>query len=509
MEQRGSSQQPSISGVIGARSWVWCIYLLLGVLVTSAYFLLPSVTAKNIVFVLVGISAAGAIVAGILVHRPGHPLSWWLLAWGFLLFAGGDAVLTYHEGALGVGLPFPSIADALYLAAYLPITAGLVLMIRSRAPGREWASLVDAMIVATGVGILMWVISMNLYADDPARSLLGRLILTAYPLMDVVLLAVLVRLLFVPGKRPLAYHLFSASLGLLLLADTAYAGRVLASVYATGNPIDAGWLLSYVAFGAAALHQSMATVSEAVPKPEAKLTWGRLVLLTGALLMVPGVVAVQAALGQPAAVPIMVGASVVLFLLVAARMAIMIDQRKALEQRLEFQAFHDPLTGLPNRALLGDRLEQALARTGRQAGKAAMLLVDLDNFKPVNDSFGHEAGDQLLLEVAKRLRGFLRPTDTAARLGGDEFVILLEGVEGEEQAVGVAKRVVEVLQAPFTLGEEEVAVGASVGIALSEAQDRPRDLLRKADLALYRIKAKGKAGYAAFEAEWGAKINRV
>jgi diguanylate cyclase (GGDEF)-like protein len=294
----------------------------------------------------------------------------------------------------------------------------------------------------------------------------------------------------------------------LLVADTAYAGRVLAGVYETGNPIDVGWLLSYAAFGAAALHPSMASVADPVPKPEAKLTWGRLVLLTGALLMVPGVVAVQATLGQPVAVPIVVGASVVLFLLVVTRMAVMIGQRKALEQRLEFQAFHDPLTGLPNRALLDDRLEQALARAGRQAGKAAMLLVDLDDFKLVNDSFGHEAGDRLLEAVAERLQGFLRPTDTAARLGGDEFAILLEGVE-EEQAVRVARRVLEVLQAPFFLGEGEATVGASIGIALGGVGDRPRDLLRKVDLALYLVKGKGKAGHAVFVAGWNVEIGQA
>jgi diguanylate cyclase (GGDEF)-like protein len=118
-----------------------------------------------------------------------------------------------------------------------------------------------------------------------------------------------------------------------------------------------------------------------------------------------------------------------LFLLVAIRMAGMVSERKILEQRLEFQAFHDPLTDLPNRALFEDHLEQALARKPRHGDNVAVLFVDLDDFKEINDSFGHQTGDKVLVVVAHRLRACLRPADTPARLGGDEFTVLLEDVE--------------------------------------------------------------------------------
>jgi diguanylate cyclase (GGDEF)-like protein len=229
-----------------------------------------------------------------------------------------------------------------------------------------------------------------------------------------------------------------------------------------------------------------------------KLTFGRLVLLTGTALLVPGVLAVQATLDGPIEeVPVIVGASVVLFVLAAARMAGMIAQRRELERRLEFQALHDPLTGLPNRALFGDRLEHALARVGRQGGKIAVLFVDLDDFKTVNDSFGHGAGDQLLTAVGDCLRSCLRPADTAARLGGDEFAVLLEDVEDAGEAVRVAQRIHRALRAPFTLGTHEVSVKASIGIALEgSAHGRPGELLRKADRALYGAKREGKGGYS-------------
>jgi diguanylate cyclase (GGDEF)-like protein len=195
-------------------------------------------------------------------------------------------------------------------------------------------------------------------------------------------------------------------------------------------------------------------------------------------------------------------------LLVALRMAGMIAERKLLEQRLKFQAFHDPLTRLPNRTLFMDRFEQALARSERQGGKVAVMFVDLDDFKEVNDSLGHETGDRVLVAVAKRLRVCLRPSDTAARVGGDEFTVLLEDVEDVQEAVRVAERILEELRTPIILGELERIVRASIGIALgSGTYDRPGDLLRRADLALYRAKRRGKAVYKVFEPGLEDKIN--
>ena len=177
-----------------------------------------------------------------------------------------------------------------------------------------------------------------------------------------------------------------------------------------------------------------------------------------------------------------------------------ITERKALEKKLQYQAFHDPLTDLPNRALFMDRLGHALARAGQQASEVAVLFTDLDNFKVINDSLGHEAGDQLLVAVAERLKACLRPVDTVARLGGDEFTLLLEGVTGVSDAARVAERIAQELRTPFALEAQEVFATTSTGIAVSSsAQGQPTDLLRHADLAMYRAKSKGKACYEVFE----------
>ena len=171
------------------------------------------------------------------------------------------------------------------------------------------------------------------------------------------------------------------------------------------------------------------------------------------------------------------------------------------EARFRHRALHDPLTGLPNRNLLADRVRHALERAGRSGKAVAVLFMDLDNFKYVNDSLGHETGDELLVEAARRIGRSLRAGDTAARFGGDEFVVLLEDVEGAEAAVRSAERINEGLREPFLLVGQEVSVGASIGIALGHPSDgaEPGALLRDADAAMYAAKQGGKAGYRVFD----------
>ncbi len=177
-----------------------------------------------------------------------------------------------------------------------------------------------------------------------------------------------------------------------------------------------------------------------------------------------------------------------------------VTERKLFEEQLSHQAFHDRLTNLPNRALFMDRLDHALARAARRDNSVALLFMDLDHFKTINDTLGHKAGDQLLHGVGIRLQECLRPGDTAARFGGDEFTLLLEDIVGVQDAVQVAERIAEKLTAPFTLEGHELFVTTSVGIAMSgSGQERPDDLLRNADMALYEAKYKGKNRYAVFD----------
>jgi diguanylate cyclase (GGDEF)-like protein/PAS domain S-box-containing protein len=183
-----------------------------------------------------------------------------------------------------------------------------------------------------------------------------------------------------------------------------------------------------------------------------------------------------------------------------------ITERKLTEDRLAHQALHDSLTGLANRALFLDRLQHALARIERHGGQLALLFIDLDDFKIINDSLGHEAGDQLLVSMAERLSSHLRLEDTVARLSGDEFAVLLEDTT-RDGAVRLVERIAERLGDPFVFDDQEVFVTASVGIALGETttSTNPQELLRRADLATYRAKHSGKAHHAVYEEEMNAE----
>ncbi|TMM17509.1 MAG: EAL domain-containing protein [Actinobacteria bacterium] len=159
---------------------------------------------------------------------------------------------------------------------------------------------------------------------------------------------------------------------------------------------------------------------------------------------------------------------------------------------LERQALHDPLTHLPNRLLLMDRTRQALSRLHRSKGVVALLFIDLDRFKAVNDTFGHEIGDQLLIAVSQRLEEMMRDSDTVARLGGDEFVIVGEEIESDAEALALAERTLRALKEPFKVGSAEVSMPASVGVSVSRNPEAdPETLLREADVAMYRAKGAG------------------
>jgi len=181
-----------------------------------------------------------------------------------------------------------------------------------------------------------------------------------------------------------------------------------------------------------------------------------------------------------------------------------ITQRKHFEEQLEQQAFFDPLTRLPNRALFMNRLQHLFQRTKRAEGGRlfAVLYLDVDRFKGINDGLGHQAGDDLLKEVARRLEQCVRPSDTLARLGGDEFTALLEDISSEIDATRVAERINKELAQPFFLHDHEVFATVSVGIALSSSQyDRPEDMLRDADTAMYRAKANGRSRHQVFDVD--------
>ncbi len=759
-------------------------YVLFVAVVGMVYFPFLEWPGQVAAWAVIGLSSVAAIIYGTYRNRPNVPVAWGILASGLFLFITGDTMYKFSNQILHHTPPFPSIIDVIYITMYPTLAVGLLLLVRARVPGGDRASLLDALTVTAGLALLSWVFLIVPYFRAPDLSILERLTSVAYPLGDVLLLAMLAHLWSAGGLRNAAGRLLAIGTVGCLVSDSLYGAIQLHGTWHDGNPVDFGWMLFYACWGAAALHPSMRDLAKPVPASTHRTSRSRLFLLAGVSLIAPIVLISESVFSKPVDAAMIGAAAGVMFLLVLARMAglvsvhqqavtreqvlrsaaadlvaasgrealygailkdvtalasgqgeisvtmavsrgttadleiiarsensghrqellptplaipaglkdqlltgdsvrctlsdfpevggspeessllicplvtddelrglvsvasarewpvdlaraietlssqvalalesealteafhaarsearfqalvqnasdvILIVQpdttivyqtpstkrilgyedglegrrlttllhpddaqqaiavwnetayrsdpstavewrlrhqdgswrdvevatnnllgdsdvegivltirdvsdRKRLEEELKHQAFHDLLSGLANRALFGDRLEHALARAARVEKPLAVLFLDLDDFKIINDTLGHSAGDELLVAVARRLSEALRAGDTAARFGGDEFAVLLEDVRDLEEARAVAERIIAALRPPVTIGDRQVNVQASVGIALSPSgADSPSELLQAADVAMYEAKARGKGCCEVYE----------
>jgi diguanylate cyclase (GGDEF)-like protein len=481
---------------------LWLAYLVAGALLLALHTSLEiSSLPQRLLYDLVGASAIVAAIAAIGRNRPERAAPWLLMAFGQALFVAGDLLWNYFE--LAGEDPFPSVADGLYLAGY-PFTAfGLFLMIRRRTAGGDRGGLIDAAILTTAVGIMSWTFLMQPQVVGADIDALSLAISLAYPITDVLLVGMAMGLLTTPGARTVSFRLLAASLLLLVVADTIYALQTFEGTYVSGGSLDLVYLVSYLLFGASALHPSMRRLTD--PHPVV-VTWLGPVRLTSlAAAMVTGPILVTLGPQGDGGLFVVAVGTAILSLLVLMRLAGLVGllerdvaARRVLEARLTYQAYHDPLTELANRRRFVEATTTALS--GRtEPGALAVLFLDLDDFKTVNDGLGHAAGDELLAAVADRIRSSVRETDVAARLGGDEFGILLVDVPDVEYAVDAASRLLMALQAPIEVAGLSITAGASIGIAVDTAQTRGvDDLLGQADIAMYRAKAQGKGRHHVF-----------
>ena len=748
-------------------------YLLANIPLIAAIFLVPRY--HTYLWGLMGFAAAGAVVVGVVKHRPTHPLAWILVALALVAFISGDVTYDVLTLFLHRVNPFPSAADLLYLTTYPLIAAGLFHIVRARRRDPDFGALLDALTVTSVALLLSWIYLIQPYVHAQGMTDVQKAFSIAYPLGDILILSVLARLLSGGGLRNGTVAFLSTGAIGLLAADVAYGWIQLNGTWHVGGPTDLGWVAFYVFWGAAALHPSMRQLTEKQPMRYRRLSPAWLVVLSAVCLVAPLLLVWRAVVsGNANDAAIIASVSALLFVLVMARLtglartqavnarrehalrtfgerlvaatelgdvyiasldavaamvgeavlacvvtetdasgehvraarptgvvsgdllvregaeigavlgvsipgeqsipgvrlgshwtsipmsgadgarrrlllahsdplppdvvAVLdavgdqltlavervaltqvlherrsearfrslvqnasdviliigangrvqaetpslqgilgyapeavasmsigqllhpddtaqalaliesmlsgshraavrtewrvrhadgrwlqmevlgndlsgdahvagvvlvlrdVTERKRLEDELRHQAFHDGLTNLANRVMFNEQVENALMRRGRQGMSVSVLVLDLDDFKLVNDTLGHGAGDELLVHVGRRLQGCLRVGDTAARLGGDEFAVCTESEIPGAAPTALVQRIMEAIHAPFAVAGTEITARASIGVSVANrSTDCAADMLREADLALYAAKSAGKATFRFFE----------
>jgi diguanylate cyclase (GGDEF)-like protein len=427
--------------------------------------------------------------------------SWSIMAAAFGAAALGEGIWGWYELVLRQETPFPSVADVAYLT--FPVLALVALLLRPSTvlagQGRLRAVL-DGLLVAGSLFSISWVTALGPTFAAGGSSTLEITLSVAYPISDLVLLTtVLVVVAQTPGRLGLV--LLAGGLALQAVSDSAYTYFAAMGSYQTGNLLDVGYLAAYLLMMEAALRDQPGESR----REHRGSSWSATLLPYVPAALAVGIAAWHLRPGG-ANPTLVVGAGLVVVLLVRQLMTL-VDNRRLVQrvldsqEQLKHQAFHDSLTSLANRALFIDRVTHAVELHRRSLRPVAVLLLDLDDFKSVNDSLGHAAGDDLLVRVAERLRAATRASDTVARLGGDEFAVL---TEDDGDPLELAQRLLSALDQPVTLLGRSLPMRASIGVAPLRADAAPRsaaDLLKEADMAMYAAKRAGKGTAMIYRAD--------
>jgi diguanylate cyclase (GGDEF)-like protein len=472
----------------------WKRYLVAATAGVIAYFALPDDTwAQTLYGEFLGVLGTGAVVIGVVKYRPPARAAWLWIAAGQLL----NVLGTLAEAMIGRILhleTWPSVADALWLGLYPGLVVGLVLLVRRRSHGHDWGSLVEATTITTGLGLLSWVFLIHPVTADNSMSLVARIVSVAYPVGDILVLAMVARLLVGAGSRPVAFRLLAGAMLLYLLGDATWAAINYVGLEpgpAATKLLQMNFLTAYVLLGAAGLHPSIREVGEHSVQRQLRLSPALLATLTVASLIAPAILAYQVWHRQVTdGVAIVIG-SMTLFLLVVTRLAQLLRQIERQSRQLRELASVDELTGLANRRALAAELPRAIERARRDRVALSIALLDLDHFKRFNDEFGHLAGDRLLKGASAAWSAQLRAVDQLVRYGGEEFLVLLPRATGEQAAV-VLERLRDVTPARQTF---------SAGVATWNGLDASEDLIARADQALYRAKDAGRDRILVADAE--------
>lgn len=481
-------------------------------------------------------------------HSKRLALAWGMIGLSVLCFVLGDI----SWGILELGLeepPFPSIADVFYLAYYpLWLFGAFLLPHKPATSGEKFNILLDTGIVMSAAILGFWNFLMGpIISSNAGYPFVEQFILLAYPVGDLVLLWSLLRIIYNRSDQQdeISAFLLAGSLTVTIFFDGVYTYQSLMGTYVSGGFIDISWRASLLMAGLAGVSQittlQPSNLTGKFPRSlEFLSSWKEITpYLPYVWLVAAYILLVEGELTSLPMSFLSLSLSVAgIICLVLLRQIITltenkklndqlqrtmnklqtqatelewankelqneIAERKEVEKKLTYDSLHDAMTGLSNRVLFVDRLGQAIEYCKRRIEYTfAVLFVDVDQFKVINDSLGHLMGDQLLIAVGRRMKECLRSSDTIARFGGDEFAILLEITGEKNSAILVAEKIQEILKLPFKLDGNELYISASIGVVTNVAEyEHPEDVLRDADIAMYQAKASGKACLTIFDVQ--------
>jgi diguanylate cyclase (GGDEF)-like protein len=455
------------------------------------------------VVLLIGGASLLATVHAVRRYRPSSSWTWWAVVGALLLFliAGVARTGLHTLGNLTSGRSL--VPDLIALPGYALLTLGLLgfSLARGRGRHRQLGIVLDGLIAALALFALAWVYLIEPELFHRQTPLDVRIILTSYPAMSIFLVVVTVRLFLSPDKaRVPAYWLLAGAMTSMFVGDALYALSDSDLAHLPSTLVNLPYGLAYLAAGATALHRSMRCLTEPTRQPRESTSRLRFLLVAGALL-IPAVLALRSdePLHDRMTLSVIVG---VLTIAATFRLWQAIRLAEHSEAKMAHQAMHDSLTGLPNRRMMQDHLGGELRRAAVDDSHVALLFVDIDRFKLINDMLGHSSGDEVIVAVADRLQQFVRSNDLVTRIGGDEFMIVLGDVVSVSQALELANRIRSCMAAPFRLQGTEFYITVSIGLSFASGDDRDQSvevLMREADTAMHQAKEAGRDSIAIFD----------